>query len=117
LSLSGVEELCVSSTSGNSGSNGGDQGEVVGSFLAEREVGVADNGVALELSDISLASSEAVEGDLINSQRSLEGFFVVVGNCNSAKGEDEEDRDEGEEFVHDLLRYLKICLLFFLFFD
>lgn len=102
LSLSGVEELCVSGTSGNSGSNGGDQSEVVGGLLAEREIGVAVNGVALELSDISLASSEAVEGDLINSQRSLEGLFVVVSNCNSANGEDEEDGDEGEEFVHDL---------------
>jgi len=101
LSLTGVEELCVSSASGNSGSNGGDQSEVVGSFLAEGEVGVAVNGVALELRDISLASSEGIKGDLVDSQGSWERSLMVVSNCNSTEGEDEENRDEGEEFVHD----------------
>ena len=39
---------------------------------------------------------------------------MIVGNCNSTNGEDEENRDEGEEFVHDCLGIFD-CLFVFYF--
>lgn len=98
LSSSSAEVLVVTGTSRNGISRGSELAEIVRSFLASVKSGIIINGIALSQGNISLASSELREGDVINREGSWEGSLVEERDW--AVGEEGNEGNDEEKFVH-----------------